>query len=76
LFWDPRGAHIQTAICAVLAQIGYFAAVLFLVWRSAATRKIEESTAKDEAVQGSPAKDKPPERGGRLPGGLPRSHQP
>ena len=25
---------IQTAICAVLIQIGYFAAVLFLVWKS------------------------------------------
>jgi exopolysaccharide production repressor protein len=39
---------IQTVICAVLAQIGYFAAVLFLVWRSTDTRKIEDSSAKNE----------------------------
>jgi exopolysaccharide production repressor protein len=39
---------IQTVICAVLAQIGYFAAVLLLVWRSADTRKIEDSSAKNE----------------------------
>ena len=25
---------IQTVICAILVQVGYFAAVLFLVWRS------------------------------------------
>jgi exopolysaccharide production repressor protein len=67
---------IQTVICAVLAQIGYFAAVLFLVWRSADTRKIEDSSAKNEAVQGSPTKDQPAGKVGRLTGGVPRSHQP
>jgi exopolysaccharide production repressor protein len=63
---------IQTVLCAVLLQIGYFAAVLFLVWRSAGTRKIEESTAKNEAVQGSPTKDQPAGKVGRLPR-VPRS---
>jgi exopolysaccharide production repressor protein len=67
---------IQTVICAVLAQIGYFAAVLFLVWRSADTRKIEDSSAKNEAVQGSPTKDQPAGKVGRLTGVVPRSHQP
>jgi exopolysaccharide production repressor protein len=71
-FWTT---FIQTVVCAVLAQIGYFAAVLFFVWRSAGTRKIEESTAKNETVQGSPTKDQPSGKVGRLPGG-PRSHHP
>jgi exopolysaccharide production repressor protein len=67
---------IQTAICAVLAQIGYFAAVLFLVWRSADTRKIEDSSAKNESAQGSPTKDQPAGKVGRLTGVVPRSRQP
>lgn len=29
---------IQTAICAVLLQIGYFGGVLFLVWKEAKAR--------------------------------------
>ncbi|WP_394891115.1 exopolysaccharide production repressor protein [Mesorhizobium sp. AaZ16] len=52
---------IRTVICAVLLQIGYFAAVLFLVWRSAGTRKIEESMAHEP--EGSP--DQRPGRQGR-----------
>jgi exopolysaccharide production repressor protein len=63
---------IQTVICAILAQIGYFAAVLFFVWRSANTRRIEESSAEDEAVQG---KDRPAGKVGRLPG-VQRSRRP
>ncbi|WP_394887283.1 exopolysaccharide production repressor protein [Mesorhizobium sp. AaZ16] len=66
---------IQTVICAVLAQIGYFAAVLFLVWRSAGTRKVDDSTAKNEAAQGSPTNRQPAGKVGRLPG-VPRSHHP
>ncbi|WP_104666302.1 exopolysaccharide production repressor protein [Ensifer adhaerens] len=29
---------IQTAICAILIQIGYFLAVVFLIWRKARER--------------------------------------
>ncbi|MDI7862055.1 exopolysaccharide production repressor protein [Rhizobiaceae bacterium n13] len=32
---------IQTLICAVLLQVGYFGAVLFLVWRDARLRQQE-----------------------------------
>jgi exopolysaccharide production repressor protein len=64
-FWTT---FIQTVVCAVLAQIGYFAAVLFLVWRSADTRK-------NETVEGSPTRDQPSGKVGRLPGG-PRSRRP
>jgi exopolysaccharide production repressor protein len=59
----------------LLAQIGYFAAVLFLVWRSAGARKMEESTAENEAAQGSPTKDERAGKVSRLPG-APRSRQP
>jgi exopolysaccharide production repressor protein len=34
---------IQTMICAVLLQIGYFAAVLFLVWRSAGRGRLKKA---------------------------------
>jgi exopolysaccharide production repressor protein len=32
---------IQTLACAVLIQVGYFLAVLYLVWREARTRRSE-----------------------------------
>jgi exopolysaccharide production repressor protein len=55
---------IQTVICAVLLQIGYFAAVLFLVWR-------EGRKPKDAAVEPEPTKATGDETR-RLPG-VPRS---
>ncbi|NKN37277.1 exopolysaccharide production repressor exox [Agrobacterium sp. a22-2] len=33
------GTFIQTIICAILLQVGYFAATLYLVWRAARDRK-------------------------------------
>lgn len=63
---------IQTVICAVLVQIGYFAAVLFLVWRSAGRHKNEESAALSEAA---PKEDQPAGKIGQLPG-VPRSRLP
>lgn len=32
---------IQTLVCAVLIQVGYFLATLYLVWRTAKERKAE-----------------------------------
>lgn len=63
---------IQTVICAVLLQIGYFAAVLFLVWRSAGKQKSEESAALSEAA---PKEDQSAGKIGQLPG-VPRSRLP
>ncbi|WP_353643825.1 exopolysaccharide production repressor protein [Mesorhizobium sp. WSM2239] len=63
---------IQTLICAVLLQVGYFAAVLFLVWRSAGNAKHEESAAKDEALQNLPKEDHPAGKVRQIPG-VPRS---
>jgi exopolysaccharide production repressor protein len=41
---------IQTVICAILVQAGYFAAVLFLVWRSDRRQKGEAGVVKSEAT--------------------------
>lgn len=32
-------AFVQTVICAILIQFGYFVAVLFMVWRSGGRKK-------------------------------------
>jgi len=48
---------VQTVICAVVLQIGYFAAVLFLVWRSADKPNHGEGAAKDGALQNAPTED-------------------
>jgi exopolysaccharide production repressor protein len=36
---------IQTLLCAVLIQIGYFVAILFMVWRSKDQKQDEASRA-------------------------------
>lgn len=63
---------VQTLICAVLLQIGYFAAVLFLVWRSADKAKEEGSAEKDDALPNLPKEDHPAGKVSQLPG-VPRS---
>jgi exopolysaccharide production repressor protein len=42
---------VSTVICAVLVQVGYFVAVLFMVWR--APRPAERGLSKPEATQGA-----------------------
>ncbi|MEF2070633.1 exopolysaccharide production repressor protein [Consotaella aegiceratis] len=37
---------IETAVCAVLIQVGYFASVLFMVWRSGRPQPAETSAEK------------------------------
>jgi len=44
---------IQTAICAVLLQIGYFGGVLFLVWKEARAR----NAAKGMSAAMAPTRD-------------------
>ena len=66
---------VQTLICAVLLQVGYFAAVLFLVWRSAGKPRVEESAAKDEGLPSLPKEDQPAGKVSQLPG-VPRSGHP
>lgn len=70
-FWTT---FIQTLICAVLLQIGYFAAVLFLVWRSSAKPVADESPAKGETLQNL-SKEEQAGEVTRLPG-VPRSGHP
>lgn len=42
---------VQTLICAVLLQVGYFAGVLFLVWKEARERRRKT----DEAIRAATA---------------------
>jgi exopolysaccharide production repressor protein len=70
-FWTT---FIQTVICAVLVQVGYFAAVTFLVWRSGASQN-SETGPQSEAAQGLAKDEAPAGEVGRLPG-VPRSRHP
>jgi exopolysaccharide production repressor protein len=63
---------IQTAICAVLIQIGYFAAVLFMVWRSTGTQKAEAPMG--EAAPGLSKEEQPAASVARLPGTTSSDH--
>jgi exopolysaccharide production repressor protein len=65
---------IDTVIVAVLVQVGYFAAVMFLVWRQSAA-KSSETAAQSEAAQGLAKDEKPAGEVGQLPG-VPRSRHP
>jgi exopolysaccharide production repressor protein len=65
---------IQTVICAVLVQVGYVAAVMFLVWRSGAAHN-KETSAQSQTAQGLAKDEKPAGEVGRLPG-VPRSRHP
>jgi exopolysaccharide production repressor protein len=70
-FWTT---FVQTVICAVLLQVGYFIAVLFLVWRSSAKPVAEENPIKGENLQ-SLSKEEQAGEVARLPG-VPRSGHP
>jgi exopolysaccharide production repressor protein len=50
-------AFAQTVICAVLIQAGYFAAVLFLVWREKPKRAPDKAAGAESASVSVP----PPE---------------
>jgi exopolysaccharide production repressor protein len=69
-FWTT---FLHTLICAVLLQIGYFAAVLFLVWRSAGQQNGEETAAKSDTL---PKEDHPTRQVVRRLPGVPRSPLP
>jgi exopolysaccharide production repressor protein len=45
---------IQTAICGILIQIGYFAVVLFLVWRSEPKEGATVDRGEDRAASKAP----------------------
>ena len=64
---------IQTAICAVLLQVGYFASVLFLLYRSSAAKGNEAS---DSGATQDVAKDEKPAAEVRQLSGTPHSRHP
>jgi exopolysaccharide production repressor protein len=57
---------IQTLLCAVLIQIGYFGAVLFMVWRSKDSKQDEAQRAPNPTDE-SPAAKVPPLPGTQRP---------
>jgi exopolysaccharide production repressor protein len=65
---------VETVAVAVLVQVGYFAAVLFLVWRSSRASDSQTST-QSEAAQGLGRDENPAGDVSQLPG-TPRSHHP
>ena len=65
---------VDTVIVAVLVQVGYFGAVMFLVWRSGAAQNSEKS-AQSEAAQGLAKDEKPAGEVAQL-RGVPRSRHP
>ncbi|QPB18670.1 exopolysaccharide production repressor protein [Rhizobium sp. 007] len=51
---------IDTVICAVLLQLGYFGGVLFLVWKEAKARNTQGTTAVSHTPARSDDKEKIP----------------
>ncbi|CAH2407668.1 exopolysaccharide production repressor protein [Mesorhizobium escarrei] len=41
------GTFVQTLICGILIQIGYFVAVMLLVWRSVSKQSVTPSVSKE-----------------------------
>src|SRR5215470_4739928 len=48
---------VDTVICAVLVQVGYFAVVLLMVWRTPAVSQPERGASRRDAGQGAPAEE-------------------
>lgn len=59
---------VNTVICAVLIQIGYFIAVLFLVWRAGASEKQAENAPRSERTPATAKDGKPTTETAPLPG--------
>lgn len=59
---------IQTLICAVIIQVGYFIAILFMVWRSGETRSSGEVRARSENAAASSPDIQPKGETAQLPG--------
>jgi exopolysaccharide production repressor protein len=66
---------IDTVICAILLQVGYFAVVLFMVWRTPPVHHPERGIAKRETAQGIPREEQTATKVVQLPG-TPTSPQP
>ncbi|MBR2689786.1 MAG: exopolysaccharide production repressor protein [Aquamicrobium sp.] len=59
---------IQTLICAVIIQVGYFIAILFMVWRSGETGKRGETLARGENAAASATDIQPKGETAQMPG--------
>lgn len=59
---------VQTLICAIIIQVGYFIAILFMVWRSSATNNRGKGLARGENIVASPKEIQPKGETAQLPG--------
>jgi exopolysaccharide production repressor protein len=60
---------VDTVICAVLVQIGYFAVVLFMVWKAPSHPvQADRGTTKQETAQGAPGEEQAAAKVARVPG--------
>jgi exopolysaccharide production repressor protein len=66
---------VYTALSAVLIQIGYFVAILFLVWRPAQSDNGKRKATLDELAKAPSEEDQPTGNIARL-RGIPRSRHP
>jgi exopolysaccharide production repressor protein len=48
---------VNTVICAILVQVGYFAVVLFMVWRAPRSAELDRGVSKHQAPQGAPSEE-------------------
>jgi exopolysaccharide production repressor protein len=48
---------VNTVICAVLVQVGYFAVVLFMVWKAPRSAELDRGVGRQEAAQGAPGEE-------------------
>lgn len=53
-----RTTVVNTVICAVLIQLGYFVAILFMVWRSGAPGKRGDGASSGETAAAEDGKPK------------------
>lgn len=72
---SPWTTVINTVICAVILQAGYFLAVLALVWRPSGRNRQGDAVARSETIQTAAKEDRPAGKAARLPG-VPRSPHP
>ncbi|MGB3387200.1 MAG: exopolysaccharide production repressor protein [Pseudaminobacter sp.] len=67
-------AFVQTVICAILIQVGYFAAILFMVWRSGGQHR--QGAEEPGKASDLPKTEEAPATKARQIPGVPRSRIP
>jgi exopolysaccharide production repressor protein len=58
---------VNTIVCAILLQVGYFAAVLYLVWRTPPAERPERGLVNRDSALAAPKEEQPAANIGGLP---------